>query len=61
MNAGKITVRSGGRTLGTIEKISDTTWQIQVRRTCGIASSLAEGIKLLRTLSSMLDKRCNAA
>lgn len=57
----KVRIMVGDRVLGTIEKRNEHRFVCRVRRTAAYASSWLDAIRLLRKLSSMLDKRCDAA
>jgi len=59
---GKITLRdSTGRALGTVEKLEEQKFEYKVRRTRGFAGSYNDAVGMVRKLSNLLDKRCDAA
>lgn len=59
---GKVTLRdSSGRALGTVERKDDQKYEYSVRRTRGFAGSYNDAVGMVRKLSKLLDKRCDAA
>jgi hypothetical protein len=59
---GKITLRDAeGRVLGTVERKDEAKYEYQVRRTRGFAGSYNDAVGMVRKISALLDKRCDAA
>ena len=59
---GKVPLRdANGRTLGTVERHDDRKYEYSVRRTRGFAGSYNDAVSMVRKISAILDKRCDAA
>ena len=58
----KITIRDAhGRVLGTVHPLEGGKYEYCVRRTRGFAADYADALEMVRKLSRLLDKRCDAA